>query len=148
MSTTAVRIIVVLVIIVLIIISTFLLIDSPKNEKSGPAQAKKTEEVNPEKVSGRWQRTDGGYIIEIKSVRNDGTMDAAYLNPNPINVSVSEWSRADGRLQIYVELSDVNYPGSFYKLVYFSEQDQLMGIYHQAVYKQNYDVQFIRLKNE
>jgi hypothetical protein len=148
MNTTAVRIIVVLVIIVLIIISAFLLIDSPKNEKPGPVEAIQTEEVSPEKLSGRWQRTDGGYIIEIRSIRNDGTMDAAYLNPNPINVSISEWSRVDNRLQIYVEMSDVNYPGSFYKLIYFQEQDQLLGIYHQAVYNQNYEVQFIRLKNE
>jgi hypothetical protein len=36
---------------------------------------------------GRWQRTDGGYVIEIKRVATDGTMQAAYFNPRPINVS-------------------------------------------------------------
>jgi hypothetical protein len=145
MNTTAIRVIVVLVIIVIILVSSFLLFNSSESHTTGQTASEPIEKVNPEKIAGRWQRTDGGYIIEVKSVHNDGTLDAAYLNPNPINVAISEWSRIDGQLQIYVELSDVNYPGSYYKLFYFPDQDQLLGIYHQAVYKQNYEVQFIRL---
>ena len=30
---------------------------------------------------------DGGYVIEIRSIRARGKLDAAYLNPRPINVS-------------------------------------------------------------
>ncbi len=149
MSTTTVRIIVVLGIVIIIVLSGFLLFDSP--EQKLPTQTKKSEQatqgtkINQEEVTGRWQRTDGGYVIEISAVHNDGTLDAAYYNPNPINVSVSEWSVVDGRLHVYVELSDTNYPGSYYKLNYFAEQDQLAGIYYQAVYKETYDVQFKRI---
>ncbi len=34
-----------------------------------------------------WQRTDGGYIIEIRSINTDGKITAGYFNPRPINVS-------------------------------------------------------------
>src|SRR5512147_1971506 len=34
-----------------------------------------------EKLTGLWQRPDGGYLIEIRSVGPDGEMDAAYFNP-------------------------------------------------------------------
>ena len=148
MSTTTVRIIIVLVILILVIISTFLLIDFPAQQIEKPADAIQTEELNAEKIAGRWQRTDGGYVIEVRAVHNDGIMDASYFNPNPINVSKAEWSTMDGRLNIFIELSDVNYPGSNYKLSYFPGQDQLVGIYHQAVYNQNYEVQFVRVPNE
>lgn len=148
MNTTTIRLITVLAIVIIMAVSGYLLFTSSEVETPAQVTEIQTAQSDPEAVTGRWQRNDGGYIIEIKSVRNDGTMDAAYLNPNPINVSVSEWSHVDNRLQIYVEMSDVNYPGSFYKLIYFAEQDQLLGIYHQAVYNQDYEVQFIRLKNE
>jgi hypothetical protein len=39
-----------------------------------------------QKLKGRWQRPDGGYIMEIKSVASDGAMDAAYFNPKSIHV--------------------------------------------------------------
>ena len=46
-------------------------------------------EVRPEfqRLKGRWQRPDGGYIVEVRSVDDTGRMDAAYFNPRQINVS-------------------------------------------------------------
>ncbi len=147
MSTAIIRLITVPAIVVILVISGFLLFDSPEIQTQSPEEEIQTKQIDPELVTGRWQRTDGGYVIEISSTHNNGTLEAVYLNPNPINVTIAEWSVIDDRLNIYVELSDINYPGSYYKLVYFPAPDQLHGVYYQAVYKQTYDVQFIRINN-
>ncbi len=95
---------------------------------------------------GRWVRTDSPYVIEIRDVGNDGQLEAAYFNPRPINVSRAEARQKDGALGIFVELRDVNYPGSSYALVYDSKTDMLQGVYFQAVQKRRYDVTFARLQ--
>jgi hypothetical protein len=46
-----------------------------------------------EKLEGRWRRADGGYVLDIRKVRPDGAIDAAYLNPRPINVSKAQATR-------------------------------------------------------
>lgn len=95
---------------------------------------------------GRWQRTDGGYVIEIKRVATDGTMQAAYFNPRPINVSRATASEFKEHLKVEVELRDTGYPGSSYTLLYDPDKDALLGFYFQAVQKQNFDVVFVRMK--
>ena len=95
---------------------------------------------------GRWQRTDGGYVIEIRRVATDGTMEAAYFNPRPINVSRATASEFKGHLKVEVELRDTGYPGSSYTLLYDPDRDALLGFYYQAVQKQNFDVVFVRMK--
>lgn len=97
-------------------------------------------------LQGRWQRGDGDYLIEIKSAASDGKLDARYFNPRPINVSQAQASRKDDSLQVFVELRDVNYPGSTYKLTYDAKNDQLFGEYFQAAMKQTFDVAFGRVK--
>ncbi len=95
---------------------------------------------------GRWVRTDGGYIIEIRNIAADGKMDAGYFNPRPINVSVAEASRASNGTRVFIELQDTGYPGSTYTLNYDPTKDALTGFYYQAVIKQNFDVVFARIK--
>jgi len=46
----------------------------------------------------------------------------------------------------FVELRDVNYPGSTYTLVYQAENDRLYGIYYQAALGQMFEVEFVRAK--
>jgi hypothetical protein len=94
---------------------------------------------------GRWQRTDGGYVIEIRRVATDGAMQAAYFNPRPINVSRAKASAFKDHLKVEVELRDTGYPGSSYTLLYDPDKDALLGIYYQAVQKQNFDVIFVRI---
>ena len=97
------------------------------------------------RLTGRWQRPDGGYVIDIKGVAEDGTLDAGYFNPRPIHVAKAQASR-DGELtKVFVELRDVNYPGSTYTLQYNPQNDQLSGIYFQAVQQQNFEVVFVRM---
>ena len=112
-----------------------------------PALAQsKTTEVAAERLVGRWVRPDGGYVLDIRSAKPDGKLEAAYLNPRSIKVSRAEWRREEGRLLVFVELRDVNYPGSTYNLRFVPDKDRLVGAYYQAVQKQTFDVEFARQK--
>lgn len=99
-----------------------------------------------QKLKGRWMRSDGDYIIEVFEASVDGTLKAAYYNPNTINVEKGEWIIQDDKLFMQVILRDVNYPGSTYTLRYMPEDDALSGNYFQAVEGVNYDVIFTRKK--
>jgi cell division septal protein FtsQ len=99
-----------------------------------------------QKLQGRWQRGDGGYIIDIRGVDAAGKLAAAYLNPRPINVAKAEASQDGGAVKVVIELRDVNYPGSTYNLVYVPADDRLTGTYFQAIERATYDVYFTRIK--
>jgi hypothetical protein len=107
-----------------------------------PAQtvATKTEQATTaetdgpfDKLVGSWTRTDGGYVIKIRSVGSDGKLDAGYFNPRPIKVSVAKASEKAAAVEVFVELRDINYPGSNYTLTYDPQRDALVGNYFQAV---------------
>jgi hypothetical protein len=128
------------------------------NSRRNPPEAKALTEAkiaNPgaaeskldlQKLKGGWRRPDGGYVLAIKSIGENGAMDAAYFNPNPIHVAKAEASRDGGVAKLFIELRDVNYPGSTYTLTYDAASDQLKGIYYQAVERQNFEVVFERMK--
>ena len=73
-------------------------------------------------------------------------MDAAYLNPRPINVSKAQATRDGATVRVFVELRAPNYPGSTYTLTYDSKRDELYGVYYQAVEGRSFDVVFARMK--
>jgi uncharacterized protein (DUF2147 family) len=99
-----------------------------------------------QRLLGHWLRPDGGYVLELKEIGKGGTLKAAYFNPRPINVARAELSRKDGKLTIFIELRDINYPGSKYNLQYDPETDRLIGTYFQAIQRQTFDVEFTRAK--
>ena len=99
-----------------------------------------------EKLEGRWRRADGGYVLDIRKVRPDGAMDAAYLNPRSINVSKAQATRDGATVRVFVELRAPNYPGSTYTLTYDAKRDELYGVYYQAVEGRSFDVVFARMK--
>jgi hypothetical protein len=99
-----------------------------------------------DKLKGRWQRPDGGYVLAITSIAGDGVVDAAYFNPNPIHVAKAAAKREGSTLRVFVELRAPNYPGSTYMLTYDQEQDQLRGDYFQAMERQTFKVLFVRIK--
>jgi len=109
-----------------------------------PAMVFAADDFKP--LIGRWQRTDGGYVIEIRSIAPDGKMAARYFNPSPIHVSRAEASKDKEHIKVEVELRDVGYPGSNYTLVYVPEKDALLGYYYHAVSRQYFDVLFVRMK--
>ena len=94
---------------------------------------------------GKWQRTDGGYVLEIRRVAEDGTMETGYFNPRPIHVAEAKASLYKSHLKVEVELQDVGYPGSTYTLLYDPDRDALLGFYFQAVQQRNFDVIFVRI---
>lgn len=53
------------------------------SRSTGPAVAQETSGVRSgstvfDPLIGRWQRPDGGYVMEIRSIDASGTMDARY----------------------------------------------------------------------
>jgi hypothetical protein len=117
--------------------------DRDQNREAAPRDARATS-PGFSKLKGKWIRTDGGYIVDIKRVDEHGKMDAAYLNPSPIHVAKAEASQEGAATKVFIELRDVNYPGSTYELVYDPQRDQLTGVYFQAVQQQHFDVTFDR----
>ena len=99
-----------------------------------------------QKLQGRWQRNDGGYVIDIRNVEPGGKLTAGYFNPRPINVAKAEASQDRGTVKVFIELRDVNYPGSTYNLAYVPADDRLTGTYFQAALRETYEVYFTRLK--
>lgn len=99
-----------------------------------------------ESLPGYWGRTDGEYVLELKDIGMDGSLKAAYFNPRPINVSRAEWKRTNGKTTVFIELRDINYPGSQYSLTYYPDSDRLAGTYYQAVQKETFPVEFMRRK--
>jgi len=96
------------------------------------------------KLKGDWVRPDGGYIISIRNINSDGRVQAAYFNPNPINVAQAKVAFKGNKVKLFLELRDEGYPGCTYDLSYDQQADQLRGIYYQAAIKESYDIVFLR----
>ena len=118
----------------------------PSNTTNEPVVEKPKKMVDSSLLVGDWIRTDAPYEIKISALSGNGVLKAGYFNPRSINVGKALWTSADGTLKIYIELRDVNYPGSKYDLTYFPGNDTLVGKYFQAVEGVTYDVGFSRKK--
>ena len=99
-------------------------------------------DTTPDHLKGIWHRSDGPYTIEITDIQQKGKLMAKYFNPNPINVGKSYWRAENGKILIYIELRDRNYPGSVYRLIYDDKNNSLNGTYFQAVTKETFEVDF------
>lgn len=119
----------------------------PRQPLPTPRAKEATVEASQETVRalrGRWVRADGGYVLEILNLLPGGRLEAAYFNPRPIRVGSAEWRMEGGRPAVFVELRDVNYPGSRYALTLDAEGKLLEGNYFQATEQKTYDVVFER----
>ena len=119
---------------------------STETSTNGTAPAGAATKSELQKVVGKWLRPDGGYVLEIRSVDNEGKLEAGYFNPRAINVAKAVALRDSNVTKVYVELRDLNYPGSTYTLAYDPGSDQLQGIYFQALQGQSFEVAFVRMK--
>jgi len=97
------------------------------------------------RLVGRWRRNDGGYILDIKAVDDDGKLDAKYLNPREIHVSKAQAITRGGYVIVVVTLQDQGYPGNMYTLTYDPQADRLEGVYHHRGLGRQFDVEFSRL---
>ena len=128
----------------LLLLVVWLVLPWPVSAESGKDGRPKPAQTDYGRLEGKWLRPDGGYVLELRDVKSEGTLKAAYFNPRPINVGKAEWRSMEDRIQVFVELQDVNYPGSTYMLVYDPEHDRLIGYYYQAVTKGTFEVVFVR----
>ena len=122
------------------------LLCSPALASQEQAKPESDGYVLAKQLEGRWVRENGGYVLILQDIKDDGSMKAFYLNPRSINVHEATWKFEDDRIILYVEMRDVNYPGSNYTLMYRAANDTLWGSYYQAVQKQTLDVRFVRSK--
>ncbi len=102
--------------------------------------------ADPQKLVGKWARTDGDYLLDVRRVGEDGRAEVVYLNPRPINVSKAEVKVEGGAVRLFVELRDQGYPGSTYTLTLDSRLEALKGTYVQPAQGQRFDVAFVRTK--
>lgn len=127
---------------------------TPPAPTTAPATAPTTAPASafpPElrqQLVGRWLRPDGGYVLTIQTVGEDGKVTATYANPNPIKVSRALLANKEGQTLLFVELRDKGYPGNFYVLDYDAKLDQLKGVYNQLGINQQFEVFFQRLPKE
>ncbi len=110
----------------------------PAAETAAPAEV--------QRMLGRWLRSDGTYVLELRGADRSGIVQAAYFNPKSINVSRSIWLRGAEGTQVVVELNDTGYPGATYVLGLAADGDRLVGKYNQPQMGQSFDVEFIRQK--
>lgn len=114
----------------------------PKPASANPVPAAAAVDVNL--LKGAWVRPDGGYIILIKNIAADGTLEAMYFNPNPLPFALARATLDGATLSASFELRAGGYGGSTYQLVYDPANDRLKGTYYQAVAKQRFEVVFAR----
>ena len=126
--------------VLLVLLTAFASPGCSKEAAESPAVA----EVTASTLIGPWVRPDGGYILQIREARSDGTLEAGYFNPSPIHVSTASWRMVGSVLKMELLFDDQNYRGSTYTLVYNPESDQLEGVYFQAVTRQSFEVVFVR----
>ena len=117
----------------------------PVTAQAGKKQAFESVALEFDTLKGKWVRPDGGYMLEIRKLLPDNALEVAYFNPNPIHVGQAKLFKERGFTKVFVELQDVNYPGSTYTLIYDKENDLLRGVYYQATQQEEYPIFFERL---
>ena len=112
------------------------------------AETASAEKPDFKVIIGEWVRPDGGYIVRVRDVNPDGSVDAGYFNPGKINIAEANVSIWKGLVKLFIKLQDKGYPGSTYTLYYYPGKDALAGFYYQAAIGQTYEVVFFRKKVE
>jgi hypothetical protein len=118
--------------------------ESAAGEEAASSESGSDESAAYHRLEGRWLRTDGGYILDLRWVGADGRVEAGYFNPQPIFVSRAEASADGDRIKVMVELQDRGYPGCVYTLHYDEARDVLVGEYYQAAMRETFAVEFER----
>lgn len=95
-------------------------------------------------IEGKWQRTDGNYLIKISDVQAKGPATVQYFNPSSIHVATATISTEKELIKLFIKFQDKGYEGSTYRLYYFAEKDALVGFYYQATMDKTYEVIFLR----
>ena len=114
-----------------------------------PAESDTAAELGPppmDRVVGRWVRTDSPARFEIRSVAENGVLEASYLNPHSIRIETAAAKQERDYIRVYLKLNDPSDTGSTYRLNYDPTVDALRGDYYDAVARQMTNVIFTRSK--
>ena len=95
-------------------------------------------------IAGKWQRTDGNYLIKISDVQAEGQATVEYFNPRSIHVAAAAISTEKNLIKLFIKFQDKGYEGSSYRLYYFAKKDTLLGYYYQAPMDKTYEVVLLR----
>ena len=90
----------------------------------------------------RSRRRPGPRGVSIFGPRNGGRR--IRYGPERVFAPFQQNDRLTGNLEVFIELRDINYPGSTYTLTYDRQNDILHGTYFQATMQQTYDIAFTR----
>jgi len=130
----------------ILLIHTSQLICDNKNLDSKNIENKFDEKITS-KLTGKWMRADGTYLLTIDKIYPNGLIDAHYFNPASIYIKESKIRLIDNnQIEIFIKFQDKRYPGSYYQLVYDQMNNILKGIYYHAILKQSFNIYFIKLK--
>ncbi len=102
-------------------------------------------EMDTGRFSGKWQRTDGTYRLEI-TVDEKGAPVVYYFNPGPIHVEKAAFvdsAERPGAKRLRVELNDRGYPGATYDLEVNPDDGSLTGIYYNPNAGRPFPVRFV-----
>ena len=135
-----------IVLVLAVLLMTGIMGQAAEKASAGEPQKQSQAQTDFQRLEGRWVRPDGGYILELRGIKKDGSVTAAYYNPRPIKVYRAGLSWKEGRINVVVELRDINYPGSTYNLQYDAATDRLKGTYFQAVEKRTFNIEFLRTR--
>lgn len=78
---------------------------------------------------GSWLRADGTYKLKIEPGDEAGLVVVQYFNPQPINVESAIFEEIEEQPRLEFVLRDEGYPGSAYRLIFYPEQQLLVGTY-------------------
>ena len=137
--------------VIISLIFSMVLVGCGKGEKTTQSTAAVKAEATVqltgafEKIKGKWTRSDGGYVLEFKQLLPNNALEVSYVNPSPIHVGKARIYEERGFTKVFVELQDVNYPGSRYTLILNAEKSQLVGNYFQATQQVDYEVAFEKM---
>jgi len=95
-------------------------------------------------LAGKWQRTDGNYLIKVSDVQAEGQAMVEYFNPRSIHVAKAAISTEKELIKLFIKFQDKGYEGSSYRLYYFAKKDALLGYYYQAPMDKTFEVVFLR----
>ena len=95
-------------------------------------------------IAGKWQRTDGNYVIKVRDIQAEGQATVTYFNPRSIHVATAAISTEKELIKLFIKFQDKGYEGSSYSLYYYAEKDALLGFYYQAPMDKTYEVVFLR----
>jgi hypothetical protein len=60
-------------------------------------------------LKGEWIRPDGGYVLKINKINEDGFVNAEYLNPKSIRIQNARISLWKEYLKLVVQFNDAGY---------------------------------------